>query len=126
MKTWLIAITGLIIFVGLAVFVQYRIEDTSKHLDYDINKVNFDLTKQHWDQTLKELQTIKEKWQRTKPLWAMLLHHNEIDSIDQALIRALIAIQCKDYSEAQIELGSLQHFIQHIPEHEKFSLVNIL
>ncbi|HBE77326.1 MAG TPA: hypothetical protein DDW65_06030, partial [Firmicutes bacterium] len=33
--------------------------------------------------------------------------------------------QSKNYSEALMELDTLRHFIQHIPERERFNLVNI-
>jgi hypothetical protein len=126
MRTWLISVAGLIIFIGLALFVQYQIQNTSKKLDQVIKSVDISLTHKHWDQALKKLQTIKQRWQKTQPIWAMLLNHSEIDSIDQALIRTMKATQSKNYSESQMELGSLQHFIRHIPEREKFNLVNIL
>ena len=126
MKIWLISMAGLIIFIGLAVWVQYNIQNTSGQLDQTLKKVAISLTHKHWDQTLERLQAIKHSWQKIKPLWAMLLHHSEIDSIDQALIRTMKTTQSKNYSEAQMELGSLQYFIRHIPEREKFSLVNIL
>jgi hypothetical protein len=68
----------------------------------------------------------KKEWQKTKLLWAMLIIHREIDSIDEALIRSMKATQSKNYSEALIELNILKHYFKHIPEREKFSLVNIL
>jgi hypothetical protein len=126
MKTWVITMAGLILFIGLAVLVQNNIQNTSEQLDQTLEKVTISLTQQHWEQTLKRLQVIQHRWQKIKPLWAMMLHHSEIDSIDQALIRTMKATQSKNYSEAQMELGSLQHFIRHIPEREQFNLVNVL
>jgi Domain of unknown function (DUF4363) len=126
MKTWLIAMAGLILFIGLAISLQHNIQNTSGQLNQTLEKVAISLTHYQWDQTLKKLHVIDHRWQKIKPLWAMLLHHSEIDSIDQALIRTIKATQTKNYSEAQMELGSLQHFVRHIPERERFNLVNIL
>jgi DNA-directed RNA polymerase specialized sigma subunit len=126
MRTWLISVAGLIIFIGLALFVQHQIQNTSKQIDQAIKRIDVSLTHKHWDQALEKLQNIERRWKKTKSLWAMLLNHHEIDSIDQALVRTMKATQSKNYSEAQMELGSLQHFIRHIPEREKFNLVNVL
>jgi hypothetical protein len=126
MKVWISAMAGLVIFIGLALYVQVQMQNTSDKLAQEIEKVNITLRFQQWDLSLAKLKIVKQKWERTKPFWAMLIIHREIDSIDEALIRAMKAIQSKNDSEAQMELGSLQHYIQHIPERERFNLVNIL
>ncbi len=125
MKAWLLSICGLIIFIILSSLVQFRIQDNSKRFDKEIAKIEDNLVKKNWQKTYTKLYVLKTKWEKTKPLWAMLLHHQEIDSIDQSLIRSLRAIKSKNFTQSQIELGSLQHYIQHIPEREKFSLVNV-
>jgi hypothetical protein len=125
MKAWLIAMAGLVLFIGLALLIQYHIQATADQFEYSIQKATTTLNQHQWQSTSAIIQQIKTRWQKTKLLWAMLIIHREIDSIDQALIRSAKAVQSKNYSEALIELGSLRHSIQHIPEREKFSLMNI-
>ncbi len=125
MKVWITTMVGLVLFIGLGIYVQNQLEKTSMHFGKEIKNLNAILEHQQWKPALKKLITFQSKWEKTKPFWAMLIIHREMDSIDQALIRTKKAVQSKNKSEAQMELGSLEHYIQHIPERERFSLINI-
>ena len=125
MKVWITAMAGLVLFIGLAICVQNQIQNTSDLFGHEIAKIATIVEHRQWNPALKKLTLFQQKWGRIKPFWAMLIIHREMDSIDEALIRATKAVQTKSYSEAQMELGSLGHYIQHIPERERFSLVNI-
>ncbi|HBF37527.1 MAG TPA: hypothetical protein DDW50_09430 [Firmicutes bacterium] len=126
MKVWITAMAGLVLFVGLAIYIQNQIQTTSDRFDHEIAKLSVIVDYQQWDSALKKLTVFQQKWGRVKPFWAMLIIHREMDSIDEALVRTVKAIQTKNYSETQMELGSLEHYIQHIPERERFNWVNIL
>jgi hypothetical protein len=125
MKTWLIAIAGMVLFIGMALQLQYHIQTTADQFEHSIQQATTTLNQHQWRPTSIKISQIKTRWQKTKLLWAMLIIHREIDSIDQALIRSAKAVQSKNYSEALMELDTLRHFIQHIPERERFNLVNI-
>jgi hypothetical protein len=125
MKVWISAMIGLALFIGLGIYVQIRLEKTSLNFTKETKELDTVLKDQQWQPALKKLTQFENKWKKTKPFWAMLIIHREMDSIDEALIRTKKAIQSKNASEAQMELGSLEHYIQHIPERERFSLVNI-
>jgi DNA-directed RNA polymerase specialized sigma subunit len=125
MKVWLAAMAGLILFIGLAIFVQHGIQNTSKQFEQELDKVNITLAMRQRQPTITKLEAIEKKWQKTKLLWAMLIIHREIDSIDEAIIRTVKFTQSGQYQEAQVELSILKHYINHIPERERFSLVNI-
>lgn len=125
MKVWISAMIGLALFIGLGIYVQIQLEKTSLSFTKETKELDTVLKDQQWHPALKKLTLFENKWKKTKPFWAMLIIHREMDSIDEALIRTKKAIQSKNVSEAQMELGSLEHYIQHIPERERFSLVNI-
>jgi hypothetical protein len=125
MKAWLISLAGLVLFLSLAIFLQFEIQNTSEQFEREIKKANIVLNRQQWNQTLKVLNHVNTKWQKTKAFWGMLIIHREIDSIDEALIRTIQFTQSRNYPEAYVELGILSHYIKHIPEREKFNLVNI-
>ena len=125
MKVWVIAMIGLILFIGLGIYTQNQLVKTSLHFTKEIKKIDALIEQQQWKPASKKLFVFQNHWKKTKPFWAMLIIHREMDSIDEALIRTKKAVQSKNASEAQMELGSLKHYIQHIPERERFSLVNI-
>ncbi len=125
MKVWVIAMIGLILFIGLGIYTQNQLVKTSLHFTKEIKKIDVLIEQQQWKPASKKLFVFQNQWKKTKPFWAMLIIHREMDSIDEALVRTKKAVQSKNASEAQMELGSLKHYIQHIPERERFSLVNI-
>ncbi len=125
MKVWVIAMVGLILFISLGIYTQKQLAKTAQHFTREIKNIEALIEQQQWKPAAKKLIAFQNQWKKAKPFWAMLIIHREMDSIDEALIRTKKAVQSKNSSEAQMELGSLKHYIQHIPERERFSLVNI-
>ena len=125
MIVWVVAMIGLILFISLGIYTQNQLVKTSLHFTKEIEKIDALIEQQQWKAALRKLIVFQNQWKKTKPFWAMLIIHREIDSIDEALIRTKKAVQSKKTSETQMELSSLKHYIQHIPERERFSLVNI-
>jgi hypothetical protein len=125
MRVWLISLFGLLVFIGISLWVQYYLEVNTNRLEQKLNRVETSLNSQQWDQADSGLKTVHKTWQKIKPIWSLLLLHSEIDSIDEAMVRTINAVASQNISNARIELGSLQQFVKHIPEREKFSLVNV-
>jgi hypothetical protein len=126
MKVWLIAVGGLVIFILVTIIVQHQIQTTTEQLGQYIARADVALDQRNWPEGQKEIKSLKSSWRKTKAVWTLFLHHFEIDSIDQALTRTLRAIKSRDYAETQIELGDLKQLLEHIPELEKVSWVNVL
>jgi 2-oxoglutarate dehydrogenase complex dehydrogenase (E1) component-like enzyme len=126
LKTWLFTILGLAIFIILSLVNQLYLEKNTHQLATKLQQVEKAIESKKWHQASQRLNSLQKKWHKIKPVWSLLLHHREIDSIDQSLIRTKRAIQSHDDASAQIEQGSLAEYIKHIPKREEFSLVNIL
>jgi hypothetical protein len=126
LKIWLFSILGLGIFIMLSCLNQASLENQTHHLSIKLYQVEKAIQSRQWHEAGREIESIQTDWRKIKPTWSLLLHHREIDAIDQALIRTLKAIQSHDDSTARIEQGCLVKYIEHIPKREEFSLVNIL
>jgi HAMP domain-containing protein len=126
LKTWLFSIVGLIVFIGLSLFNQISLERNTGKLGEKLQMVEKAIETGNWPKASQELEAVQKNWQKIKPVWSLLLHHREIDAIEQALIRTKRSIQAQDETAARVEQGSLGEYIEHIPKREKFSLVNIL
>lgn len=126
MKTWIISIAGLIIFIVLSLFNQSSLEKNTQRLANNLYRVEAAIGQKNWPEAFRELQTIQKKWRKIKPVWSLLLHHQEIDAIDQALVRTQHAVRSRDKALSLVEYGSLVESIKHIPKREEFNLVNIL
>lgn len=126
MKVWLMTLGGLVIFIVAAWMIQHQTQRATEQLGRYITKADVALDQKDWQTGQKELTSLKSSWKKTKPGWSMFLHHEEIDSIDQALTRTLRAVKSRDFAQTQIELGDLKQLLEHIPELEKLNWVNVL
>jgi hypothetical protein len=124
-KTWLLSLAGLVVFIVLTIFVQNNIQTSANRLDQEIKRIEKQLSIDSWQAAHEQLSRLASSWQRIKPFWSVLLNHREIDSIDQALVKTKKALLSKDLPATQIELGSLRHFLKHVPEREALNLVNV-
>lgn len=125
MKVWFYTLLGLIIFCAVSLGVQRYIQTSADSLTHRLQEVRTALQQKNWGQSATSLRGIQEKWNKTKPYWAILIRHLEIDAIDQALIRSEKAVESRSYPESLMELGGLNQLIKHVPEREKLSLVNV-
>lgn len=126
MKVWLYSLLGLAVFIGSGLLVQWNLQKNTDRLTQKLKKVEAAVKKGEWSQGTAALKQVHSSWEKTKPVWSMLIHHREIDSIDEALVKAEAAIQTESGSESRIELNSLRHLLEHVPKRESFNLVNIL
>jgi len=126
MKVWLYSLLGLIIFIFLSVRVQHYLISSSDELTQIINQTDQAVQSKIWLQAKTTLHQFEKNWKKTKASWSLLLNHQEVDNIEQSLIRSKRAITAKDYSNAQLELGSLKNYITHVPKKEALNWTNVL
>lgn len=126
MKTWIVTVFGLIIFILLSLCNQSLLEKTTRRLAGKLHRVDQAIQMKKWREAGRELKSIQKNWGQIKPSWSLLLHHREIDAIDQALVRTEKAVQSQDFPTALVEQGNLTNDVEHIPKREQFSLVNVL
>ncbi len=74
----------------------------------------------------EEMQEVEKKWKKTNEIWAVLVMHQEVDNIEQALTRAKSNINNGDLEVALQEIETAIFFSKHVKEREKLSLKNIL
>lgn len=125
MKPWFIIILGVVLFIFAGYSGQSYLNTSSRKLDHQLVSVQSALSKKNWEQALKHIQTFEQNWSKTRKLWAVLTHHQEIDNVEQSLTKTREAIISRSYADARMEIETLRHFIKHIAERERFSLVNI-
>ena len=78
-----------------------------------------------WEQATASLDGVISTWQKTKKYWPMLIHHEEMDRIEESMNKIKSYIKYKDTAQTMAELYNLAYFIKHIPQKEAFNLQNI-
>jgi hypothetical protein len=126
MKTWLLALAGLLIIILLGTSSHHYLKQNSHRLCSQISRIDQALSARRWPLAGRQMAVLKQQWRRTGSVWSVFIHHQELDNIENALARLEKAIFSHDYPGSQMSSGELRHFLQHIPQRENFTLVNIL
>jgi hypothetical protein len=126
MKTWFLALLGFALCILLGVLGHRFLQRSGQHLCSQIDRLDRKTQMQQWQPAQKHLLALNRQWRRIAPIWAVLIHHQELDNIENAFIRLRGAIRGRDYPNVLMISGELQHFLQHIPQREQFTVINIL
>lgn len=125
MKVWLITLCGLLAFLILSLMIQSYLDQSADFLSRKLSEIEPDIKSLNWNQTDIKLKSFTKDWERTKLYWAVITNHKEMDLIEEALLKTIQAVAGGSYTDALINLSVLKNFIKHIPEKERFSIVNI-
>ncbi|MCX8074592.1 MAG: DUF4363 family protein [Clostridia bacterium] len=125
MKQLVILLVSLSLIVFAGIWEGKYLDMTSQYVLSDINysknaidNNNFDLAKSH----IKDTQTT---WNEIKEVWIMVVEHNEIDKIEDALVKYEGYIENKDKTEALVYAKKLEQIFRHISEKQKISIGNV-
>ncbi|MCK9268189.1 MAG: DUF4363 family protein [Alkaliphilus sp.] len=126
MRTVIVTIIILIIFI-VSAFVLHRYIDTScKGLLDSVKELHVSVENDRWSDSKKQLSGLNEKWENTKKRWQLFLEHYEMDDIDIVLSRLEQYLEAEDKAPALSETAELRVLINHIKYKEGFMLENIL
>jgi hypothetical protein len=126
MKTWVIALLCFALCILLGLLGHRFLQRSSQRLSSQINRFDRTVQAHQWQTAQKHLSALNRQWRKIASIWAVLIHHQEIDNIENALSRLRGAIRGRNYSDALMISQELQHFLQHIPQREQFTVINIL
>ena len=73
----------------------------------------------------KEMEIVEQKWENTSKICSIIVVHQEIDNIEQALTRGKSSINYGILEDALQEIETAIFFSEHVKEREKLSLKNI-
>lgn len=104
---------------------QY-IHKTADSLGQKIDRIEELIQLEEWDAAQQEMVRIENEWEGIKKWWSVLLHHQEIESIDISLKRAEKYVSGKDSIHGIGELSQLRLLFEHVSDTEVLTLQNIL
>lgn len=127
MREIIILLLILIIIIGGAVYTQNLLKSTSEVLVSKLEELKTDIENESEEQEELEKKTdeIYGEWKRTNEKWSMLIVHDEIDLIENALISMKAKIKTGNLNESMEDLDTSIFLLKHITEKEETSLKNI-
>jgi ABC-type protease/lipase transport system fused ATPase/permease subunit len=125
-KVILLVTILLTLIIGAGIFTTRSLAAASKVLDGHISHLENMVRNGEWDEADGTLLTIEKEWGKNKGVWATLIDHMEIDSIDITLAKLSRYIETRETSSALAEASTLSKLVRHIPRKVSFNIENIL
>lgn len=79
-----------------------------------------------WEKANSGFDELEQSWHKIRKYWPVLIHHQEMDRIEESMSKIKSYLKHRESSDAEAELNNLIHYIQHIPEKEEFNFQNVL
>lgn len=77
------------------------------------------------DNIKNEMGEMEESWKKISEIWAVIVMHQEIDNIEQALIKTKSMINEGNIEDAIPEIETAIFFVEHVKQRETLMLKNI-
>ena len=115
----------LVLLVGAGWGSNRFLEQGSDSLVVIAEDLQTEIYGQEWNKAQITFAEIKKSWQQMSKYWPMLVHHQEMDRIEESLTKLEVYLLYQEPSDAQAELRTLVKLIQHIPKKETLNLKNL-
>jgi len=103
----------------------YLLNKDAEMLSIAAKKVQKSVENSNWDDAQVHLDETLKAWKKSSKYWPMLVHHQEMDRIEESMNKIKSYLENQDSSLSQAELYNLIFYIKHIPEKESLNLKNV-
>lgn len=129
MKDLFIAFMILVIIIGGDIIIQKHLEKTTNELVEILENLKEKTveakTTNERKEAIEETKEVDKKWDKINKIWSTVIVHQEIDNIEQAIIRAESNIHNGELDDAIPEIETAIFFVKHVNERENLKLKNI-
>lgn len=99
-------------------------KDTDQLLTYT-DRLEASIINDEWQEATEIYNDTKNIWTDMLDYWPMLIHHQEMDSIEESFVKLQSYLLYQENSHALAELLTLVQLIHHLPQKEVLILKNI-
>ncbi|MFZ5753190.1 MAG: DUF4363 family protein [Bacillota bacterium] len=121
-----IALFSLLVFLlafgwGVYLFLE---ESANSFLNLAQDIIN-PVKQEQWEKAKDSFAQSEKNWHKINKYWPMIIHHQEMDRIEESMSKLKGYLENEDKTEALAELNVLIRYIRHIPSKEAVNLQNI-
>ena len=74
---------------------------------------------------MQEMEHMERSWENISNVWSIIVMHQEIDNIEQALVKSKAMINDGNIEDAIPELETAIFYVEHVNAREKLKLKNV-
>ena len=129
MRDILIIIFIIIAIFGGGIYTEIYLNRTADEMSRNLENLKKQAITaketQNREKIKKEIKKIENKWDEISEVWSVIVVHQEIDNIENALVKSKSNIENGELEDALQEIETAIFFINHVKEREKVCLKNI-
>lgn len=126
MKNILAAFSLFIIMIIGIFFSSNLITQRCNHLQEVSSSLESYITKEQYSNAYNLSLDYIAQWKKTTKVLAIFIHHEDLDHISNEALKLTQYIKVKDKSEALATVHVMKYLIDHVIDHEKVSISNLL
>jgi len=118
----------LIIFVlicAAGVWTQSYLNDSAEKLEDTANTLIEEVKSDRWEQAADTVSALNDQWEKDKKVWLMLIEHDKIDLIDEAIHEARMMVDIQEKPHSMEALGQFTFHIEDVPHKGRIGIANI-
>lgn len=125
MKNILIAFSlFFIMIIGIIISINH-INISCNHLQNLNSTLESYILKENYKEAYNLSLDYIAQWKKDSKFLTIYIHHEDLDHVDNEILKLTQYIKIKDKSEALATVHAMKYLIEHIKQHEKVSMSNI-
>ena len=125
MKDFITFLAILMCIIGGGMWEINYLEETSRYLKTDLNYIEYYINLEKFDVVENELKRVKNTWNNMEKIWALFVHHDDIEYVNLCLAELDSNLEYELADEASNSISRLICNMDYTIECEKLKLQNI-
>lgn len=114
------------LIVGLSLGSYYIIDHGAADINQHISKITQTVDEGNWDAAKKEVDDGRENWQRICDVWAVVIHHSDLEDIEYSFRKLDDYVDKRSKDQCEEEIQALKMKIDCIDNKVKLTWSNVL
>ena len=114
-----------VLMCAAGVWTQAYLNNSARVLDDQAAALIDQVESESWTQAAGTVSALNDQWEKEKKLWLVLIEHEKIDLIDEAVHEAKMMIEIQEKPHSMEALGQFTFHIQDVPHKGRIGAANI-
>ncbi len=126
MKQVITLVIAIIISLSTGLYEIKYIQNTSNYFNADLNHIKNKIELEDYKIAEKHLKELEKDWNNIKKIWDIFINHEDIDKIEEEILKCKVNIQEKEKTETIQAIENLKRNFKNIANRKKIKVQNII
>jgi hypothetical protein len=125
MKSGVVFLIIFVLICAAGIWTQAYLNKSSESLNDRALILIDEVTSESWEQAAETVSVLYDQWERDKKVWLVLVEHEKIDLIDEAVHEAQMMVDIQEKPHSMEALGQFTFHVQDVPHKGRLGIANI-